>query len=115
MADFPDNAEVRVTLLHPAGGQDHRIPQLDVTLSQDGTVVSGETAKAIREALPHTFVTEDDVRFEVDEGEPQEEVEATEAALDLALEHDLDLGNVEGTGVDGRVLKSDVQAALDEQ
>jgi len=43
-----------------------------------------------------------------------EEVEATDAAAQLAEEEDVDLSAVEGTGSDGKVLKSDVQEALDE-
>lgn len=38
--------------------------------------------------------------------------DATDAARDLAREEGVDLGSVEGTGKDGRVLKSDVEAAL---
>lgn len=49
---------------------------------------------------------------EIDEA--PEEVDATSAAEELAAEHGVDLAGVEGTGKDGRVLKSDVQAAVDE-
>lgn len=40
-------------------------------------------------------------------------VDATDAARALADEEGVDLGSLEGTGEDGRVLKSDVEAALD--
>lgn len=50
--------------------------------------------------------------LDVDEREPNEEIEATEAAVDLALENDIDIGEVEGSGKDGRVLKSDVQSHI---
>ena len=43
-----------------------------------------------------------------------EEVEATDAAVELAEEEGVDLSEIEGTGSDGKVLKSDVQDALDE-
>lgn len=40
-------------------------------------------------------------------------INATDSALELANEHGVDLTQVVGTGADGRVLKSDVQAAID--
>lgn len=40
--------------------------------------------------------------------------DATEAAVELAEEHGIDLSEVEGTGVDGRITKPDVEALLDE-
>ncbi len=40
-------------------------------------------------------------------------VEATDAAAKLAEEEDLDLAEVEGTGEGGKVLKGDVQDALE--
>lgn len=41
------------------------------------------------------------------------EVEATPAAEEAAAEHGVDLGEVEGSGVEGRVLKSDVEEAAE--
>lgn len=43
-----------------------------------------------------------------------EEVDATNAAIDLADEHDIDLTTVEGTGKDGRIVLSDVEALVEE-
>jgi pyruvate dehydrogenase E2 component (dihydrolipoamide acetyltransferase) len=43
------------------------------------------------------------------------EVDATDAARNLADEHGIDITTVEGTGKDGRVLKSDVQGAVDDR
>lgn len=40
------------------------------------------------------------------------DVDITDAARKLAEEHGLDLSTVEGTGVDGRILKGDVQKAI---
>jgi len=51
---------------------------------------------------------------EPEEVEPETEIEATGAAERLAGEHGIDLTTVEGTGQDGRILKGDVQAAIDE-
>lgn len=42
------------------------------------------------------------------------EIDATDAARELAAEHDIDLATVEGTGEDGRVLVSDVRALVEE-
>lgn len=43
------------------------------------------------------------------------ETKATDAARELAAEHGIDLDDVEGTGDDGRVLKGDVAALIDEE
>lgn len=42
-----------------------------------------------------------------------ESVNATDAAVELAAEHGIDMADVEGTGEDGRILKSDVEAAVE--
>jgi len=42
-------------------------------------------------------------------------INATPTALELATEQGVDLAKVEGTGVDGRILKSDVLEAVDVQ
>jgi pyruvate/2-oxoglutarate dehydrogenase complex dihydrolipoamide acyltransferase (E2) component len=52
-----------------------------------------------------------------DEGNPfsdvaDDDADATDAAIELALSHGIDLSNVEGTGEGGRILKSDVQDQL---
>lgn len=41
-----------------------------------------------------------------------ESPDATDAARELAAEHDIDLAAITGTGADGRILKSDVEALL---
>jgi len=69
MNEFDDGVTVEVTLHHVAGRRGHRIPRLDVTLTSDGREVSGAKATAIREALPHTFVDESMVEFEVVESD----------------------------------------------
>lgn len=43
------------------------------------------------------------------------EVDATEAARALAVANNVDLTEVEGTGVNGRVIVDDVQAFIDER
>lgn len=41
------------------------------------------------------------------------EVDATDSARQLARDNDVDLREIEGTGEDGRILKGDVQDAID--
>lgn len=48
-----------------------------------------------------------------EEDDEFEEVEFTDAALSLAEEYDIELADVPGTGVDGRILKKDVEAYID--
>jgi pyruvate/2-oxoglutarate dehydrogenase complex dihydrolipoamide acyltransferase (E2) component len=49
-------------------------------------------------------------KFEIVSGEPA--VNATDAAVELAHERGIDLAEIEGSGADGRILKSDVEAAV---
>lgn len=47
-----------------------------------------------------------------DNGSKPKEADATDAAKQLASEHDIDLGEVEGSGKDGRVVVSDVRSLV---
>lgn len=49
------------------------------------------------------------------EATTEPEVDATEAAAAIADEHDVNLSEVEGSGVEGRVTKSDVEQHLAEK
>ena len=42
-----------------------------------------------------------------------DEIDATPDAKELADENGIDLASIEGTGKDGRILKSDVQSAIE--
>lgn len=44
---------------------------------------------------------------------PDEEPKASEAVLEFAKEHGVDIEKVVGTGKDGRIKKSDVEAFID--
>lgn len=50
---------------------------------------------------------------EYDAAQKEDEVNATPDAIELAKENGVDLSTVEGSGKDGRILKSDVQAAIE--
>jgi hypothetical protein len=41
------------------------------------------------------------------------EISATPAAIELAEQHGIDLATIAGTGADGKILKGDVQATID--
>jgi translation initiation factor IF-2 len=65
---------------------------------------------AAEEAAPAEEPVEEEA---VEAEEEEEELAITAAAEELAEEHGIDLDAVEGTGKDGRILKSDVQAAVE--
>ena len=52
---------------------------------------------------------------EVSVSEEPDWLRATAAANDLALEHNIDLSDIDGTGKDGTVIKSDVERHLIEE
>ncbi len=64
---------------------------------------------------PEEPATEPEAETEPAEPEAETEIAVTGAAEELAAEHGIDLTALEGTGKDGRILKSDVQSAIDEQ
>lgn len=55
------------------------------------------------------------VRAEEEQGLTAEDVDITNAARELADEHGIDITTLDGTGKDGRILKSDVQEAVKAQ
>lgn len=77
---------------------------------QRGETISGDLFAAVP-------ATDRDLFERSDASEP---VDATDAAIELAKEHDIDLaeairnGSLEGTGSDGRILLGDVEALVDE-
>jgi len=72
-----------------------------------------EEAAAEEPAAGEAAPAEEPVEEEAAEAEEEEELAITSAAEELAEEHGIDLGAVEGTGKDGRILKSDVEAAVE--
>ncbi len=85
-------------------GKDGRILKSDVQAVVDERAEEAEEEPAA-EAAPEEAVEE----------EAAPAPDATDAAEELAAEHDVELTAVEGTGKDGRILKSDVQAVVDER
>jgi len=110
MADFAKGATVRLRLLgtHLPGLSLDNLPTIprNEWVEVSGAVAGKMLATAeAKPELPHESI-ETEV---VDSGE----VDATAAAEELAAEEGLALEEVDGTGKDGRVLKSDVQAVID--
>lgn len=62
-------------------------------------------------SLPAQVDNNDD-REEISVVEGEGELNATDAAIELAREAGIDISDVEGTGLDGRILKSDVAEAI---
>lgn len=66
----------------------------------------------------HHFVEISDDDYTVDavedvvEEKEESTIDATDTAVELAEEHDIDLSEVKGSGTDGRILKSDVEALI---
>ncbi len=76
------------------------------------------------EILPESPVVESQVPpeavedlelFFVDDVVISDEVDATDSAIALAQEYEIDLSDVNGSGSGGRILKSDVQDLLSEE
>ncbi len=83
---------------------------------EDGEFLRNNGTNSNSDSESDSSTDEDENPFDDLEPEtsPDEETEtegtdATDAAIDLALEHGVNLDDVEGTGSDGRILKSDVQ------
>lgn len=89
---------------------EHALPSITEVDPPRGRHVSAEYAEAVRMGLPTEDIDPDPG------GEPdlyQPEVDATDAARELAEIYDMDLSEIEGTGSEGRVIKPDVVATLE--
>ena len=108
---------------HRQGFTDVRV--LDIDFGSGKSVApKAETAKpapkkaAAKKAAPKKSASKPEaeadapVEVVVDETAPVAEFDITDSARELAEEAGLDLATVEGTGKEGRILKSDVQKAI---
>jgi len=81
----------------------------EATLTASEAQSQIQSAEPVAEASPEEAA--DAVANEEPAEEPAPEVEATPAAEELAASEGVDLAEVEGSGVDGKIVKSDVEAA----
>lgn len=58
-------------------------------------------------------MAEEDVSEDDNKSEPAEDFNATKGAVELAYDNKVNINLIEGSGKDGRVLKSDVQNHID--
>lgn len=105
----------------------HRQPYTEVRvveLDLDGATAPAPDDRAAEEGAPGEEPRPEDPGDETGERataaaapEPEagEELDVTDAAGELAEEHDVDLATIEGTGEEGRILKSDVQDVVDDR
>jgi pyruvate dehydrogenase E2 component (dihydrolipoamide acetyltransferase) len=98
----------KVLSLHGKEGEMARVHQLLLVLE-----VSGESRAAVAAPASSVAVVAPAPAAIRTAAEPASKVLATPVTRRMAREHGLDLGAISGTGPQGRVLKADVQAALD--
>jgi pyruvate dehydrogenase E2 component (dihydrolipoamide acetyltransferase) len=99
----------KVVSLHGKEGEMAKVHQVLLVLE-----VSGESPAAVASpALAPTPMAQAPAAIRAAAAEPASKVLATPVTRRMAREHGLDLAAISGTGPQGRVLKADVQAALD--
>ena len=109
--------EVEVTAAARELAEEHGLDLAAIEgTGKDGRILKSDVSSAVEEAeageVEAAAAEEETVEEEAAE-EEVEEIAVTGAARELAEEHGLDLAAVEGTGEDGRILKSDVEAAVE--
>jgi pyruvate dehydrogenase E2 component (dihydrolipoamide acetyltransferase) len=98
----------KVVSLHGKEGEMAKVHQLLLVLE-----VSAESPAAVTSPTPSTAAPVARAPAPAQAAEPASKVLATPVTRRMAREHGLDLAAISGTGPQGRVLKADVQAALD--
>jgi pyruvate dehydrogenase E2 component (dihydrolipoamide acetyltransferase) len=86
---------------------DEEIPGLDDIVAETRAVALTRDEYLARQALKKSPTADE-------EEAPREEVKVSPAARKLAKEHGLDLSRIKGSGPGGRIVREDVQAAIEE-
>jgi len=111
-----DEEEIDATDAAAELAAEHGVDLADVEgTGKEGRVLKSDVGSAVEALEDEKAADDEESGADAEEPGAAEEVDATDAAAELAAEHDLDLADVEGTGKEGRILKSDVQAAIDER
>lgn len=99
--------------------EEHGIDILDEVYP--GTGEEGRVLKAdVQDVIDHQETMdapdpEDDEGYGPLDEEEELDIDATDEARDLAVEHGIDLREVEGTGHEGRITVADVRGEIDEE
>lgn len=133
MSEEEQNMEMRATVVGPPGyGSPDPVTSLGqlVPLEQhplradalpeghparvSESYADGYTEIVTQPGEPQMPLTASDLDQDLNGGQEArlDEIDATETAVELAEENDVDLAQIEGTGKDGRVTKADVEAFL---
>ena len=102
--------EIRVVDIDFGTGRSVEPPKVEAPKKKTVKVEAAKPAKA--EAEKPAKVAAEQPAEQPAKAEATVEVDATDTARELAAEAGIDLATIEGTGKEGRVLKSDVQKAI---
>jgi len=101
---------------HRQGFTEVRILEIDFGKGKSvAPAAAGKAAKAAKAAPAAGKPQKAEAEVPVATAEAAPEIDATDTARALADEAGIDLATIEGTGKEGRILKSDVQKAIKEQ
>ncbi|MFC1531064.1 50S ribosomal protein L21 [Gemmatimonadota bacterium] len=98
---------------HRQGFTEVRVLDIDFGTGKSAAAPKAKAAKPAAKAAPKkTAKPKAEKKVEAVEVQPVVESNITDSARELAHEAGLDLSTIEGTGKEGRILKSDVQKAI---
>lgn len=107
---------MKVKIIAPcyADNQDEKLGDVGNAARKPGDIVDTRRASlliGIKKAVP---VKSELVETEAgsDDDTPNQGIKASKKVKELAIQNDIDLTQVEGTGKDGAILKADVEAAI---
>ena len=107
--------EIKIVDISFPKGKKKKIEKAEPVAEEPVSEVAAEEPRVDEAEVVEAAAEEPTAEAVVEEAAEAVEYDITPAARDLAAEHGIDLATIEGSGKDGRILKSDIDKAINEK